>query len=821
MSTLGLHSRSLSRLRKTGVLALAFSSLTCRDSNPLAPGLPNQLSLAVAPQLQRAALSGGPSFVSLQKVVGTLTPVGGGRAYTIVAPFIRDTAVLTFDITFAGASQRYTLALAATDTAGDTLFKSSSDVIASPGRNEPLFSVLQYVAPDTAVRFLSVALSDTALLGGDSLALTAVGYDSFEQRIVPLYVGWTSRDTTLAKISSRGPSTATVFGGAIENDVWIVGRAFNGAADSVLVPIRLKVASVVLNADSLHLTPGQFATVSADVRSATGASLGRPVDWTSLDPAIATVVGVIGGSAQQQALSSGAATLALGQVFGVSGGTTRIVASSGGKSDTTVVVVTPIPIASIVIVPDTLALLIGQQARFSAEPRDAQNNPLTGRTITWTSSDPLIASIATDGTLNGLAVGIATITATSEGVSATATVRVEQAAASIARTVISPASVQLSSLGDRVQLVARSYAPDSTLVAGAYSYSVIGGATSVSVDPFGLVTAIGVGNALVVVTEAGGTSDSAFVSVTQVARQVQVSAPTRLDALGLTWTFHAMVFDARGSVIPAPALNWTVSDATVGVIDLANGDSLVVRAVGNGVTPIVATVDTVSGSSELTVSQIAKSATVSPNTLVLGLEGRARLTLGLFDGNRAPMSFSPAEANWKGGQGVVEVDSIGEVHAKAFGTSGIYATVRGVESDTSRISVSDNAPRVISFSADTISIGPDGARVSVYLSAASVAPVLVVLSDPLGIARFDRDTLIFDKDLTRSDVVITGVADGKTTILASDVARLFASDSLTLFVGKSGIAAKRSGATPVALRTSAPPIRAAPGIRTRLGPRRE
>ena len=155
-----------------------------------------------------------------------------------------------------------------------------------------------------------------------------------------------------------------------------------------------------------------------------------------------------------------------------------------------------------------------------------------------------------------------------------------------------------------------------------------------------------------------------------------------------------MVFDAGGSVIPAPALNWTVSDATVGVIDLANGDSLVVRAVGNGVTPIVATVDTASGSSELTVSQVAKSATVSPDTLVLGLEGRARLTLGLFDANRAPMSFSPTEANWKGGQGVVEVDSIGEVHAMAFGTSGIYATVRGVESDTARISVSDNAPRV-------------------------------------------------------------------------------------------------------------------------------
>ena len=206
MSNVRAHSRSLSRLHKAGVLALALSSLTCRDASPLAPGLPSQASLAIAPQMQRAATSGGPSFLPLQKVIGTLTPFGGGTAYTIVAPFIRDTAVLTFDVTFAGPSQRYSLALAATDTAGDTLFKSLSDVVASPGNNEPLPNVLQYVAPDTAVRFLYVALSDTALLGGDSLALTAIGYDSFERRVTPLYIGWTSRDTALAKVSSRGPA---------------------------------------------------------------------------------------------------------------------------------------------------------------------------------------------------------------------------------------------------------------------------------------------------------------------------------------------------------------------------------------------------------------------------------------------------------------------------------------------------------------------------------------------------------------------------------------------------------------------------------------
>ena len=791
MSNVRPHSRLLSRLHKAGVLALALSSLTCRDANPLAPGLPSQASLAIASQLQRAAASGGPSFLPLQQVIGTLTPVGGGTAYTIVAPFIRDTAVLTFDVTFAGPSQRYTLALAATDTAGDTLFKSLSDVVAGPGNNQPLPNVLQYVAPDTAVRFLSVALSDTALLGGDSLALTAIGYDSFERRVTPLYIGWTSRDTALARISSRGPSTAMVFGGTTESDVWLVARAFNGAADSVLVPIRLKVGSVVLSADTLHLATGEFATLSADVRSATGASLDRPVTWTSLDQAIATVAGVIGGTTGQS-LSNGAVALPLGQVFAVNAGTTKIVATSGGKSDTTVVVVAPIPVASIDITPDTLALLLGQMTRFSAIPRDAQGNPLSGRTISWTSSDALVASVTTDGTVNGVGIGLATITATSEGMSASATVRVQSAATSIARTVISPPAVQLSALGDAVQLIARSYATDSSLVAGSYRYSISGAASILSVDSLGLVTALGVGSAYVVVREAGGTSDSAFVTVVQVAQRVQVSAPQGLDALGLTATFHATAFDARGSVIPGAPLNWTISDATVAVFDLANGDSLVVRAVGNGVSPIVATDDAASGSSELTVSQVAKSATVSPNALVLGLDGRARLTLTLFDANRAPMSFAMKDAKWQGGQGVVEVDSVGEVHAKQFGASGIFADVRGVRSDTSRITVSDAAPSMISFSADSLTIGPDGNRVSVYLSLATTLPVTVVLSDPLGLVKFDRDTLLFDKGLTRNDVVITGLADGKTTIEATDIARLFAPDSMTLFVGKTGVAKQLS-----------------------------
>jgi hypothetical protein len=126
---------------------------------------------------------------------------------------------------------------------------------------------------------------------------------------------------------------------------------------------------------------------------------------------------------------------------------------------------------------------------------------------------------------------------------------------------------------------------------------------------------------------------------------------------------------------------------------------------------------------------------------------------------------------------------------------------------------------MISFSADSLTLGPDGDRVSVYLSVASVAAVAVVLSDPLGLVRFDRDTLIFDKGLTRSDVIITGVVDGKTTIVASDVARLFADDSLALFVGKTQMSVSRARGTPAAPRAAAA-IRAPNGIRAPLDRRR-
>jgi hypothetical protein len=65
--------------------------------------------------------------------------------------------------------------------------------------------------------------------------------------------------------------------------------------------------------------------------------------------------------------------------------------------------------------------------QFTATLRDASGNVLTGRTISWTSSNLSVATVSGSGLALGVVAGTATITATSEGQSGTAALTVSVA----------------------------------------------------------------------------------------------------------------------------------------------------------------------------------------------------------------------------------------------------------------------------------------------------------------------------------------------------------------------------------------------------------
>jgi alkaline phosphatase len=90
--------------------------------------------------------------------------------------------------------------------------------------------------------------------------------------------------------------------------------------------------------------------------------------------------------------------------------------------------VAQVPIASIEVVPSVRSVQVGDTVHLRAIARDAGGNDLGGRTVTWVSLQPGIATIA-GGTANtvvvtGAAQGTATIRATSEGKTADATITV-------------------------------------------------------------------------------------------------------------------------------------------------------------------------------------------------------------------------------------------------------------------------------------------------------------------------------------------------------------------------------------------------------------
>src|SRR5439155_19288949 len=112
------------------------------------------------------------------------------------------------------------------------------------------------------------------------------------------------------------------------------------------------------------------------------------------------------------AWSSSDATVATvsysGLVCGVTPGTATITATSEGKSGTSAVTVTPVPVASVDVTPPSGSVQAGQTVPLTATPKDAGGTPLSGRTVTWSSSNTAVATVSNGGLVSGITPGSAT-----------------------------------------------------------------------------------------------------------------------------------------------------------------------------------------------------------------------------------------------------------------------------------------------------------------------------------------------------------------------------------------------------------------------------
>jgi hypothetical protein len=77
-------------------------------------------------------------------------------------------------------------------------------------------------------------------------------------------------------------------------------------------------------------------------------------------------------------------------------------------------------IVSIAISPPVLNLQVGQTATLTVTALSSTGTALSGKTFTWSSSNAAVASVSSSGVVTALTAGSTTISATSEGVTASA-----------------------------------------------------------------------------------------------------------------------------------------------------------------------------------------------------------------------------------------------------------------------------------------------------------------------------------------------------------------------------------------------------------------
>jgi len=127
-----------------------------------------------------------------------------------------------------------------------------------------------------------------------------------------------------------------------------------------------------------------------------------------------SVVGLAGGTSYQFQLVAFRGLLDTPST--VFGGLSNVASGTTGLSSA--------PVASVTVSPAAGSVAVGQVLQLTATPKDANGTPLSGRVITWATSNAVLATVNGSGLVAGLVLGTVTVTATSEGMQGTATVTV-------------------------------------------------------------------------------------------------------------------------------------------------------------------------------------------------------------------------------------------------------------------------------------------------------------------------------------------------------------------------------------------------------------
>jgi len=436
------------------------------------------------------------------------------------------------------------------------------------------------VLADTAVVTVTHALvaavmvspATTSIPVGRTVQLFATPTDGNGNPLSGRAVTWASSNPSVVGVNPSGLASGVATG------IGAITATSEGKVGTVSITVTVaSVASVAVSPASASVAVGQTVQLAATPQDGNGNPLsGRTVTWATTNAAVATV----NGSGLVNAVAAGAAT---------------ITASSDGQSGASAITVTVVPVASVTVSPAPASAQVGQTVQLTATPKDAGGIPVSGRVVTWTTSNASVATVTASGLVSGVAADSATITAVCEGQSATSVITVT--AVPVASVVVSPASASVA-VGQTAQLTATPKDAGGSPLSGRVVTWTTNTPAVATVNGSGLVSGVAAGSATITATSEGQAGGSAITVTVVPVASVTVSPATASVQVGQTAQLTATPKDAGGSPLSGRVVTWTTSNASVATV---NGSGLV-RGVAAGAATVTALSEGRSGTAAMTVT---------------------------------------------------------------------------------------------------------------------------------------------------------------------------------------------------------------------------
>ena len=569
-------------------------------------------------------------------------------------------------------------------------------------------------------------------------------------------------------------------------------------------PSTTAVAVVAVTPPSGTVVVGATMQFAATPEDPNGNPLsGRAVTWGSSAPGVASVDGS-------------------GMVRGVAVGAATITATSEGKSGTASVTVASVPVAAVAVTPPAVTIPQGQTVQLTATPQDASGNALGGRVITWASGNRAVATVSGSGLVRAVAPGAATITATSEGQSGTASVTVTappppgtcltssatwqntafatQTGAFTAEFDATPNSAAMDGTVGLAAGVAASntdlavilrFNPSGQIDArngGAYAAASVMAYSAGTSYHFRLVVDLATHSYSAYVTPAGGAEATLASGFAFRTEQSAVTALAQWALQAGTGT-HTVCNFSLGGTTPAPVATVSVSPATANVLigatvqltatpKDANGTPLSGRVVtwasNNQAVATVSASGLVTaqavGTATITATSEGKSGTAAITVTSVPVNGTVQLVATPKDGSGTPLAGRVV--TWASSSTTIAtVSASGLVTGKAAGTATITATSEG-KSGTASITVTPVPVAAVTVSPASQTIQTGGA---VQLTAtprdASGTPLsgrtITWASDHTGVATVSATGLVTGAGV--GTATITATSEGKSGTAAITV----------------------------------------------------